>query len=116
MQRPKCPKCGSIEYMRERTPDGDTICQDCSYKAKSSEWDKAAPSFSAFRELVDIAANKSFDRIVGLQKGNIPDKMFEMLKTSDFFRGLFQEAFMSGIAYSKDLKKQNLIFVSSEGK
>lgn len=34
----KCPKCGSTCYMRERSPDGNSVCTDCQYIGKSTEW------------------------------------------------------------------------------
>ena len=50
MKKPTCPKCGSTEYARERTPDGYTTCknEECGYKAKSVEWDKSTPNFFPF--------------------------------------------------------------------
>ena len=34
-----CPKCGGISIATERRPDGDSICQECKYKGKTSLFD-----------------------------------------------------------------------------
>ena len=47
MKKPECPKCYSSDYLREKRLDGDTTCQSCGYKSKSSEWDISSPSFIA---------------------------------------------------------------------
>lgn len=36
----KCPKCGSTDFMRERRPDGYSICSECDYRGLSTEWIK----------------------------------------------------------------------------
>lgn len=35
----KCPKCSSTNYMTERRPDGDSTCEACDYKGKTTEFD-----------------------------------------------------------------------------
>jgi hypothetical protein len=35
-----CPKCGSINVARQRSIEGETICCDCHYCVKSTDWDK----------------------------------------------------------------------------
>lgn len=34
-----CPKCGSVNVLTERRPDGDSKCLDCGTKWKSSSWE-----------------------------------------------------------------------------
>lgn len=39
MSRYECPKCGSPDILTERRPDGDSTCQECGHKDKTSNFD-----------------------------------------------------------------------------
>jgi len=111
MKKSECPKCKSTNYLRERKLDGDTTCSGCGYKAKSTEWDKSSPAFTAFREMLDGVAHQSFLKTIEKQEGHTPKDFIDMIKKSDYFKGLYSEAFIAGLHFSKQLNKEDLIFV-----
>ncbi len=111
MEMPVCPKCQSNKYSREKRMDGDTTCLDCGHKDKSSEWDKSAPDMVALRSMIGTASDQSFQNMIKQQRGQLDDKFIGMLESSEFFKGMFNEAFVAGMHYGKVLDKQNIVFV-----
>lgn len=113
MEKPICPKCRKSDYAREKRPNGDTTCNDCGYKGKSSEWDKSAPIMTHLRNEIETVSNQYYDKMLEQQKGHTDEKMLNMLSQSDYFRGMFSEAFVSGVYYSQKLeqKYKDVIFV-----
>jgi len=105
MNKPQCPKCGSTNYLREKRPDGDTTCRDCGHKAKSSEWDKAAPIVTAMRNVIKKASDKAFHGTIKQQRGHLDENFVNMLESSDFFKSFYNEAFMAGMHFGKKLDK-----------
>lgn len=105
METPKCPKCESTKYARERRPDGDTTCLDCDYTGKSKEWDVDASEFVALRETITLVSEKNFNKMIEGQRGKLDEKFLMMLQSSEFFKGMYEDAFTAGVNFGGKLAK-----------
>ncbi|PKP53774.1 MAG: hypothetical protein CVT92_02260 [Bacteroidetes bacterium HGW-Bacteroidetes-1] len=72
MSNPKCPKCGSENIASERRLNGDSICQDCKHKDKTTVFYVKEPVKRGVVNTVSMTLKDVNGNI--LQTGNIQIK------------------------------------------
>ncbi len=104
MKMPECPKCGSSDYLADKKINGNTTCQKCGYSSSSKNWLKDCDGFNFIKEKIQNASDKAFFKNIELQRGHLEDDFLDMLKRSNFFKSLYNEAFIEGMSYCKTYK------------